>query len=389
MNGAVKQPPRWVALAVLLGIAGLLAAWELYGERLAVDRGVREVVVVMTADGPFPDVLFMEQGASYRIAVTSIAGEHTLTGVTLAAEESSDGGRSVAVRPGEIVWLQVEPSAVQDGRRLGGVGPVMRTVESLALLAAQGDVYSLALLATEDGLLPQQVRVASGARIQVGGVSTGEPRTLHIDGTGVRMALWPGELLERAFDTPVTAGTYNVVCEQGCEEGWKGQFRIETAETTVPWVEARDTAAAAEVSKVAPDFALYDLNGRVVQLSDFRGEKGVFINFWATWCEPCVREMPLMQQLYAERGHEFELLAVNFMEHRPQVRAWVDSYGLEFPILMDVSGAVAARYGVWSYPTSIFVDKDGVVRGRFTGELSYRIMEDFVNRISEYRPAEG
>jgi Thiol-disulfide isomerase and thioredoxins len=122
-----------------------------------------------------------------------------------------------------------------------------------------------------------------------------------------------------------------------------------------------------------------------VQLSDFRGEKPVFINFWATWCPPCMREMPEMQRLYAARGDEFEILAVNFLEHRPQVIPWVEEYGLEFPILMDVTGEVSSRYGVWSYPTSVFIDKDGIVRGRFVGELSYQMMEDFVDAISEYK----
>ena len=146
--------------------------------------------------------------------------------------------------------------------------------------------------------------------------------------------------------------------------------------------------AAAQLNQTAPDFAVYDVEGRVVQLSDFRGEKPVFINFWATWCPPCMREMPEMQKLYARRGHEFELLAVNFLEHRPQVVPWVEQYGLEFPILMDVTGEVSSRYGVWSYPTSVFIDKDGVVRGRFVGELSYQMMEDFVDAISEYKPGE-
>lgn len=385
MSRTGKRPSRWVAAVVILAIAAFLVAWELYVERLVADRGVREAVVVMTSDGPFPDVLFVEQGAPYRIAVTSIAGEHTWTGVM---PEGADRAENVTVRPGQVVWLNVPASSLQDGRRLGGVGPVVRVVETLALLAAQGEVYPLALIAADDGLLPRQVRVAEGARVLVGGTSTGDPRLVHIAGTNVRLAMWPGELLEQAFDTP-TIGSYDVVCEQGCEEGWRGSFRIEAADTTVPWVEPRDTEAVAEVNKLAPDFALYDLEGRVVQLSDFRGEKPVFVNFWATWCGPCRREMPLMQRLYAERGHEFELLAVNVMEHRPQVGAWVESHGLEFPILMDVSGDVAARYGVWSYPTSIFIDKDGVVRGRFVGELSYEIMEDFINRISEYTPAEG
>lgn len=389
--GSMSRPtPRWPAIALVLLIAGGLVAWELFGAQRAADKGVREAAVVLAQDGSFPDVLYVERGVHYRIAVTSIDGEHTLTGVSVSDDgPSSDQGSGapvdVAVRPGEIVWVEAPPETLRDGVRLGGVGPRIQRVDDLATLAAQGGVYELALIAADDGMVPWQVRLAEDARVLAGGVSIDAPRMIHISGTNVRLALWPDQLLNRSFDTP-RAGTYDIVCEQGCEDLWSGTFRVEAADTTVPWVEPRDTEAAAELNQVAPDFAVYDLEGRVVQLSDFRGDKPVFINFWATWCPPCEREMPDMQRLYAERGDEFELLAVNFLEHRPQVTPWVEEKGLEFPILLDVTGDVAGRYGVWSYPTSVFIDKDGIVRGRFVGELSYAIMEDFIDRISEYMP---
>lgn len=385
-----KPTPRWPAIALVLLIAGGLVAWELFGAQRAADKGVREAAVVLAPDGSFPDVLYVERGVHYRIAVTSIGGEHTLTGVALSDDGagSNEGDRTigdVTVRPGEIVWVEAPPETMQDGVRLGGVGPRIQRVDDLATLAVQGGVYELALIADADGMVPRQVRLAEDARVLAGGVSIDAPRMIHISGTNVRLALWPDQLLDRSFDTP-RSGTYDIVCEQGCEDSWSGTFRVEAADTTVPWVEPRDTEAAAELNQVAPDFAVYDLEGRVVQLSDFRGEKPVFINFWATWCPPCEREMPDMQRLYAERGDEFELLAVNFLEHRPQVTPWVEAMGLEFPILLDVTGDVSSRYGVWSYPTSVFIDKDGIVRGRVSGELSYAIMEDFIDRISEYMP---
>lgn len=386
-----KPTPRWPAIALILLIAGGLIAWEFFGAQRAADRGVREAAVVLTQDGPFPAVLYVEEGVQYRIAVTSIAGEHMLTGVVAADDGAASGQGSsappnVVVRPGEVVWLEAAPETLRDGIRIGGIGPRIQRVDDLATLAAQGGVYELALIADADGMIPRQVRLAEEARVLVGGVSLDGPRMIHLTGTNVRLALWPEELLDRSFDTP-RAGTYDIVCEQGCDdERWAGSFRVEAADLSVPWVEPKDTDAAAELNQVAPDFAVYDLQGRVVQLSDFRGEKPVFINFWATWCPPCEREMPDMQRLYAERGDEFELLAVNFLEHRPQVTPWVEEKGLEFPILLDVTGDVSSRYGVWSYPTSVFIDKDGIVRGRFVGELSYGIMEDFIDRISEYKP---
>src|SRR5690606_28154643 len=149
--------------------------------------------------------------------------------------------------------------------------------------------------------------------------------------------------------------TYEIVCEQGCGQGrWQGAFRVEALDVAVPWVEAADSGAKAELGQRAPDFALYDVDGRVVQLSDLRGEKGVVENFWTTWCLTCLREMPAMQDMYARRGHVVAILAVNYLESRAQVEAIMDDLYLHFPALLDVQGDVDHRYNVWSYPTSVF-----------------------------------
>src|SRR5690606_40149241 len=109
------------------------------------------------------------------------------------------------------------------------------------------------------------------SRAWVAGVSLGDRRILNIAGTNIKLFVWPDQLLERSVDTPAP-GTYKVVCEEGCDDGWSGAVRIEVADMPIPWVESRDTDAAAQVNRRAPDFAVYDLEGRVVQLSDFRGE---------------------------------------------------------------------------------------------------------------------
>lgn len=396
MGKANKPTPRWLAVALVLVIAGGLVAWELMGARRSQDTGVREVAVVLSADGSYPDVLYVEKGVPYRIAITSIDGEYTLTGVSVAGDGRSNGSaggsgeaRQVTVSPGRVTWVEAGPNTLVDGRPFGGVGPVVQRVDNLATLAGQGIVYPLAVVADADGLVPRQVRLAEGARVAVGGVSLDVPRVLNIADTNVHLALWPGEVIESVIDAP-RAGTYQIQCEQGCSgTRWAGAFRVEASDTDVPWVEAKTTDAVGELNQRAPDFAVYDLEGRVVQLSDYRGTKPVFLNFWATWCPPCKREMPTMQQFYAERGDEVEILAVNFLEHRPLVEPFVDELGLDFPILMDVTGEVSGRYNVWSYPTSLFIDKDGIVRGRFVGELSYEMMEDFVDMIIEYMPGDA
>lgn len=370
--------PRWAAVAIVVLLAAGLLAWELMGLERS-DAPLREVAVILGAEGPFPDTLYLEQGHSYRVAMTSLDEAYPLPqGPGL----SPQAGASREVVPGEVVWLDLTADSGWDGRRLGEGGPVVRVVESLSQLAARGEVYPVAVIAGQGELIPRQVRLLGGSRALIGGTSLGGPRVLTPKGTGIPLALWPGEVIRMGLDVP-SPGTYEIVCEQGCGDStWRGAFRVEALDGEVPWVEAADTGSAAELGRVAPDFALYDADGQVVQLSDLRGHKAVFVNFWATWCPPCLREMPAMQALYERRGHEVAILAVNYRETREQVEAFMADLGVHFPALLDVQGAVAHRYNVWSYPTSVFIDRDGVVRGRFIGELSPEMMEEFVDAIT-------
>lgn len=137
------------------------------------------------------------------------------------------------------------------------------------------------------------------------------------------------------------------------------------------------------VGKPAPDFTLSNLEGNDVRLSDLRG-KGVFINFWATWCAPCKREMPLMEKHYLEVKDEgIEILAVNIAESQLAVSSFIDRLGVTFPILLDSSPdrVVTQRYGVGALPASYFVDKDGMVVGHYVGEMSESILKQHLDLI--------
>lgn|GEM_PF-132445 len=373
----MSKLPRWAAVTIVVALVAGLAAWELWGLR-APDNPPREVAVILGAQGPYPETLYLEDGASYRIALTSLDEVYPLPDVP-GVRLPQSGARDVAF--GEVAWVELDADPGWDGRRLGENGPVVRVVDSLARLVAMGIEYPVAVIAGEGELIPRQVRLLEDSRAVVGGTSLRGPVMLNTKGTGVQFALWPAEVIVLALDVP-SPGTYELACEQGCSGRWQGAFRVDALAAEVPWVEAQGTAAAAELGRMAPDFALYDADGRVVQLSDYRGEKAVFVNFWATWCPPCLREMPAMQALYDRRGDEVVILAVNYRETRSQVTAFMDDLDLHFPALLDVQGDVALRYGVWSYPTSVFIDKDGVVRGRFVGELSPELMEQFVDAIT-------
>ncbi|HEX9617521.1 MAG TPA: TlpA disulfide reductase family protein [Anaerolineales bacterium] len=115
---------------------------------------------------------------------------------------------------------------------------------------------------------------------------------------------------------------------------------------------------------LAPDFRLQTLEGETAGLADLAG-RPVLINLWASWCPPCRAEMPAMQRVYEDfKGQGFEILAVNAtdQDNLPSARAFVDSLGLTFPILLDPSGEVSAAYELRALPTSFFVDRQGVIR---------------------------
>lgn len=132
-----------------------------------------------------------------------------------------------------------------------------------------------------------------------------------------------------------------------------------------------------KVEERAPSFALVTLEGEEVTLEDFRGKK-ILLNFWATWCPPCKEEMPYMQELFEDyKKDDFVVLAVNVTiteKNRDDVDKFITEHELSFPILMDESGKVARQYEVLSYPTSYFIDSDGVIRAKIVGGVSKEMM---------------
>jgi peroxiredoxin len=127
--------------------------------------------------------------------------------------------------------------------------------------------------------------------------------------------------------------------------------------------------ASASVGSSAPDFELVNLENERVKLSELRG-KIVVLNFWATWCEPCKVEMPYFEQLHQIKFEGLEILGINFDEPQPQVQEFVDEFNLHFPILLDPGGEVQNLYRVRGYPTTMIVDKDGVIRYHHIGLIT-------------------
>jgi thiol-disulfide isomerase/thioredoxin len=135
----------------------------------------------------------------------------------------------------------------------------------------------------------------------------------------------------------------------------------------------------------APRFSLQDMDENRHSLDDYRG-KVILLNFWATWCPPCRREMPSMERLYQKFKNEaFMVLAINQWEDPDHVFAYIGQLNTDptFPILFDRESEVSAAYGVKGLPTTYLLDKEGRVRYRAIGgrEFDHPNVEAIIRKL--------
>jgi peroxiredoxin len=118
----------------------------------------------------------------------------------------------------------------------------------------------------------------------------------------------------------------------------------------------------------APEFTLPGLDGNMVSLADYKG-KVVLLNIWATWCPPCVAEMPSMEKLYQElKDEDFEILAVSIDVTGSEIVApFMKKHKLSFPALTDTQGTIKDLYQTTGVPESFIIDKDGMIAEKVIG----------------------
>jgi peroxiredoxin len=145
---------------------------------------------------------------------------------------------------------------------------------------------------------------------------------------------------------------------------------------------ARTTPAPAPVEGApAPDFTLNNLAGSAVKLSDLKGQV-VLVNFWATWCGPCRLEMPAIQKQYdALKDKGFTVLAVNLDEPAGDVSKYTSELALTFPVLLDPGAKVNDLYRVRGYPTTFFVNRDGLIDREHVGYMSDSQLKDYLTHL--------
>ena len=133
---------------------------------------------------------------------------------------------------------------------------------------------------------------------------------------------------------------------------------------------------------VAADFTIYDGDGNKVHLSDFAG-KPVILNFWASWCVPCKKEMPDFNEKYLEYGDEIQFLMIDFAKDDKieDAEGYVSEMGFKFPIYFDVDGDATLTYEVIGFPTTVFIDADGYVVERYMGTISEEKLQSGIDKI--------
>jgi len=158
-----------------------------------------------------------------------------------------------------------------------------------------------------------------------------------------------------------------------------GQSQQDTPPTFVP------APQRTLVDIQAPDFEIPMLDGMtLVSPSDFLG-RPLFINFWATWCGPCVRELPALEEfvaIHAEEDQGPALLTINLGETPEEIRGFLKELGIEdLPVALDVNQVIKADYGVQNLPTTFIIDKSGRIHALKLGEMRFEEMGLYLQQL--------
>jgi thiol-disulfide isomerase/thioredoxin len=145
-------------------------------------------------------------------------------------------------------------------------------------------------------------------------------------------------------------------------------------------------ASTAEAPDAAPDFTLADLAGRPVTLSEHRG-KTVIVDFWATWCPPCVFQVPELNKLAAAHAESDDLVVIGVsvdVDGVEVVASWVEEQGVAYTIVMGDED-LAREFGALGFPTLVVVTPDGRIDSRHVGLIEYQHLEELVAALAPAR----
>lgn len=133
-----------------------------------------------------------------------------------------------------------------------------------------------------------------------------------------------------------------------------------------------------EIGKPIANLSLTSLDGKEVEISDFHG-KVILINSWATWCPPCEAEMPSLEKFYREnKAQGFEILAINAGEPKEIITKFKNNNLITFPIFVDPDGSILESFGITNLPTTIVVNREGIVEYIHIGMLFDEDLEEVI-----------
>ncbi len=173
---------------------------------------------------------------------------------------------------------------------------------------------------------------------------------------------------EATESNPSSSGT-GEAAESNSSSSGTGEATESNSPSEGASAQASDNASAADTEALLqlPNFEMTLLNGETAALEDYRG-KTVLLNFWATWCGPCVGEMPAFQRLTEDYPDDLVILAVNCSEDADTVQEFIDNNSYTFPVILDEDGTIQAMFGgITSIPMTIVLDAEGYVINQHLG----------------------
>jgi len=139
--------------------------------------------------------------------------------------------------------------------------------------------------------------------------------------------------------------------------------------------------SARDLPALAPGFTLEKVGGGVVSLEKHRGS-AVLVNFWATWCKPCVKEMPTLERIYSQRAtFGVSVIGVNYRQKAKRVERFIKENSITFPVALDTKGKTAKTYGVKALPHTVLVDKGGKVVRSAEGALTESTISEWLQAL--------
>jgi peroxiredoxin len=160
-------------------------------------------------------------------------------------------------------------------------------------------------------------------------------------------------------------------------------FFIVVAAAALFFVLREPVSKVVNVGDLAPDFTVKDETGKVHKLSDYRGNV-VFLNFWYTTCEPCIKEMPDMEVVHQKfRDRKFKMLPVSVDTNFEDVTRFYNAYDLSMPMFLDPGKQVAERYNVYKFPETYVIDGNGVVLKHYIGAKVWSSIT-YLNTFDEF-----